>query len=602
MATSKFITNLETATGEKITTGIVQLLPYGNSYPTGAVSLTHANDGIWYAAAVVDGEYSLYYNGTVVLNYQRFWVGENRLSAIALNFDSTDGYKIFTTGIKDAAIKKNHLYEDVFGDGITQDIDGKIKIDKIPPSSFRSTALKLLSGTAIVAGDFTVAPASYTPVIQFNAGAGGYFEALTAVPEGKRAAFYLDSDADKAVWLLSMSSGYVVVGYGADTDHYTMVAVYGENRGTIYDCDADDRTSAVSRGIATITTPETSAYDVISVEYSDGVFYLKIKRYNAGTDSWGELEDYFRINTKDFPTVTNWTNVKYGFSVDAGGAYICFVSKGVATLKNVNLGTKILSADIDEIADFLITDKIPIITDNEANISGLGYTTLAQLFSRTSGYSVGIIGDSTSLEAPDANKWWKYLETAFNWTIYNCSVAGTKIISDFGCGFVDRCQFDNIGSGINLSQETLDMIIIWGGTNDIPGSPLGPANTYDITTFNGALNQLFATLRADHPTADIFFMTPFQRHNRVGQSPDWQVAAGGRSFEDYVDCIKDRAKIHSVKVIDLWGEGGVTENNWATYYTYAEGDGIHPGTLGQEVAAAIAANNINQTKFIGITT
>ena len=86
MSTSKCIIPLKTIAGAAVTTGTVELLPYGNTYPTGALALTHDHDGIWYRAAVPDGEYSLYYNGAVCPSYQRFYVSENISSLIARNF------------------------------------------------------------------------------------------------------------------------------------------------------------------------------------------------------------------------------------------------------------------------------------------------------------------------------------------------------------------------------------------------------------------------------------------------------------------------------------------------------------------------------------
>ena len=86
--TSRYTTRLTNSAGQKITTGTVELLPYGNTYPTGALALTHDRDGIWYRVSVPNGEYSLYYNGVLVASYARIWIGENKLTLISNFFNA----------------------------------------------------------------------------------------------------------------------------------------------------------------------------------------------------------------------------------------------------------------------------------------------------------------------------------------------------------------------------------------------------------------------------------------------------------------------------------------------------------------------------------
>lgn len=103
MATSKFIRNFKSLSNNSyLTSGTLELLPYGNTYPTGALALTHEGSGDWKRDACPDGEYSLYYNGTIHPRYQRFWIGENRQTAIADRFNSNNELK--TEGLEDDAV------------------------------------------------------------------------------------------------------------------------------------------------------------------------------------------------------------------------------------------------------------------------------------------------------------------------------------------------------------------------------------------------------------------------------------------------------------------------------------------------------------------
>lgn len=94
--TSKFTIVLKTALGAVVNAGTVEIICTSNTYPTGALPLTYEHDGIWSRLAVPDGEYSLYYNGTVSPSFQKFYIGEKRLTRIANLFKSN--------GILNAAI------------------------------------------------------------------------------------------------------------------------------------------------------------------------------------------------------------------------------------------------------------------------------------------------------------------------------------------------------------------------------------------------------------------------------------------------------------------------------------------------------------------
>jgi len=115
-ATSKFIKYFQTTGGTALTGAAIWLVPQSIGspvYPTDYLSLTahSTRTGVYYRNAVTDGEYKIYIDtagGTSPVLYEsNLWVGEERLSLIAGNFDSNNQLKL--TGMPDFLITNRKI-------------------------------------------------------------------------------------------------------------------------------------------------------------------------------------------------------------------------------------------------------------------------------------------------------------------------------------------------------------------------------------------------------------------------------------------------------------------------------------------------------------
>lgn len=169
-------------------TNYIYLVPQTNDYPVGALTLNEdgTRPGIYYRANVPDGEYKIYIDvdrdgpGTPTLYLQHYWVGENRLSIIADNFDATDSYTLKGTGIKDGAVTESKIgtgavTESKIGSGAVTNIKlgtNSVTTDKISPNAVESTDIK--------DANVTLPKLSQTVLDYINASGGG---TITNLPD-----------------------------------------------------------------------------------------------------------------------------------------------------------------------------------------------------------------------------------------------------------------------------------------------------------------------------------------------------------------------------------------------------------------------------------
>lgn len=104
--TSEFRRFFQRSNGLPLLGATIYLVPQSNAYPTGALQCTAdgARPGVYYRAAVPDGEYRVYINqgAGAMLYQQNLYLGESRLTSIANKFDGSN--RLQTDGIKDGAV------------------------------------------------------------------------------------------------------------------------------------------------------------------------------------------------------------------------------------------------------------------------------------------------------------------------------------------------------------------------------------------------------------------------------------------------------------------------------------------------------------------
>lgn len=136
--------------------------------------------------------------------------------------------------------------------------------------------------------------------------------------------------------------------------------------------------------------------------------------------------------------------------------------------------------------------------------------------------------------------------------------------------------------------STLDLLVIWLGTNDgHSGRPIGTlADAYTAGSFHGDINFLLDAVQTMQPLLPVLVVTPHQ-------TKGWYSYATGRSF---ADAIQQNCASRGIPVLDLYAESGISP---LTFDTMLRDDGssgatrIHglPATMariGQRIANALS--------------
>lgn len=176
--TSKWTqTFTSSTTGAAITTGTFEVVPYANTYPTGALSMSHLGNGVWTVTAAT-GTYKLYFNGSLVSKYSSFWIGEEVLSRIAAKFSSD---QLTTGGIQNGAVTSDKLAADAVTAGkisssavtTSKIADNAVTSSKIPTGAITSDKI---TGSAVIEAkiqDKAVSKAKLSQAVQDLLDAGG---------------------------------------------------------------------------------------------------------------------------------------------------------------------------------------------------------------------------------------------------------------------------------------------------------------------------------------------------------------------------------------------------------------------------------------------
>ncbi len=126
---------------------------------------------------------------------------------------------------------------------------------------------------------------------------------------------------------------------------------------------------------------------------------------------------------------------------------------------------------------------------------------------------------------------------------------------------------------INL-PASLDMVIVFGGTNDFGHKQTAPFGAFtDGTrstcyTFYAGLHRLFSQLVAKFPGKPVVIMTPIHHGVEIDEkeyiiASDGTLTEGtnsttGKTFREYVDAIREVAAYYSLPVLDAYSYSGLT--------------------------------------------
>lgn len=195
--------------------------------------------------------------------------------------------------------------------------------------------------------------------------------------------------------------------------------------------------------------------------------------------------------------------------------------------------------------------------------------------------SVSFLGDSITRGLQLDDERWAYPYTLAEKMgvdqINNYSITGTAISRDneMGQAFINRYkEIDN----------TSDMIIVMGGTNDISrGVPIGDPDDTSTETVYGAVKNLMYGLKFYYPNAIIVFCTMPKRD----KAQDYG--------EKVSNCIIETGAIFDIPVIDLFHaeECDLTRDN-NKYYI----DGVHPNRAGHDIISQYIYNQLRERGLI----
>lgn len=139
-----------------------------------------------------------------------------------------------------------------------------------------------------------------------------------------------------------------------------------------------------------------------------------------------------------------------------------------------------------------------------------------------------------------------------------------------------------------IDFNTVDFITFMYGTNDAnnPVFEIGPTDSTDTYTVNGALNHILQKLITTYPHIKVYALSPIFRQSLTGwgdgDSDDSKLPDGVYLY-DIAQAIVDKAKEYHIPIKDMYNESGINRYN-ADHFLK---DGVHPGDAGNQLMAEV---------------
>jgi lysophospholipase L1-like esterase len=631
MRTSKFLTILKTVNNVPIVTGVFEIIPYGNIYPSGALALTNEHDGIWSRAGAPDGEYSLYYNGVVCPSYQRFWVGDNKISLVADNFNEDGAPKLdYAAGKnkfnKDTAISGMYIPTST---GIITAASNCVISDFIPVSAGE---IYVLSGIRDI--DFStnkyinwvglydenrdpITPYCITSDehLPFTIPAGCYYVVIQLSY----------SEASPNYNLVQLEKGLVVTDFesyalesfasGFRDKINTIEYVYKPGKNLITSQGFNHRYILTTDGSTTTGSSTEQMTSFIEIDpFKVYTFRAKILNIPYGWNFWGAYYDKnFSLITK---TSLGLDSYSQKFLVPAPGfenyyTYKLFPPTNAKYLRLVvcfdGTGIDLTTLQLEEGA-YPTTFENYYSTRNLISVNNADYHGDIQT-SQWDKKKAVFLGDSITY----MNVWQPKVCNALG-IIYNIqelltgigahkqTALGGSTIAPIITGATGQLAGDSIYKRCDsVVSYCPDLIFLFGGQNDVGqfenaqqtlgtsadapytgGEVTYPGSRITTPTFCSSYKGVLLKLITQNPNAKIFVLTPYESGG---------IARTDGSFgnkENYVEAIIEITKQYSCQLIDLCHESGITiENNSVMTI-----DGTHPSGAGAERIAQLIISKI----------
>lgn len=169
--------------------------------------------------------------------------------------------------------------------------------------------------------------------------------------------------------------------------------------------------------------------------------------------------------------------------------------------------------------------------------------------------------DISNLVKAWANNEWTAVDNAVAWLAENKS--------DDNSAQIERLKATPI--------ENTDIVIVFGGTNDIANATFGaPTDTNPVANTCGGINQIIDSILSVKPDMPIYFFTPTPRMTPDGlwcddYRTDQSDSIGSLSMPSLIKRIKECVELNHVPCCDMYNTLGINSKN---IYTYAP-DGVH---------------------------
>lgn len=196
---------------------------------------------------------------------------------------------------------------------------------------------------------------------------------------------------------------------------------------------------------------------------------------------------------------------------------------------------------------------------------------------------IGFLGDSITEGhgvADPNNIFWNRIAQQTGAVCFGYGIGGTRIAPQHSAEDEPAWK-RHFASRVEEMEEDLDVIVVFGGTNDFGhgDAPLGTPADRDESTFYGAYHVLLQKLIRRYPAADIVVMTPLHRLTEADCTFNEFGVRRQTNLEGYVNAVLNVAAVYGIPVLDLFRTAGMQPSMPVLKEMYMP-DGLHPNDTG----------------------
>ncbi|MBQ8885599.1 MAG: SGNH/GDSL hydrolase family protein [Clostridia bacterium] len=164
--------------------------------------------------------------------------------------------------------------------------------------------------------------------------------------------------------------------------------------------------------------------------------------------------------------------------------------------------------------------------------------------------------------------------------VFNYGISGTKIARKLKVNPDSMVDKNHFVTRLQKMEDELDLIFVFGGTNDYSNGDIPMGKFGDTTTdsFYGCLYDLSMELIKKYTRARIVFATPLYRSDVKGATIRED---GAFTLDDYAEAIRENAAYFSFPVLDLRRVSGIQPEIPLIKEKFTA-DGLHPNDEGHK--------------------